>query len=189
MLGARAAMAEPLGERARKLEQPLRLGRDTERAARPRRRRAEALDDARADGLRRDPERLQRAGGHLLGLSEQAEEEMLRPDVVMAECARFGGGARERGACGRVQTGWPRPVPRRRDGDEALLRRLLCDAERASDLGPAAAGRARLLDEVVDEFVGDGPHALAELDRRGQSRGRRGAPTLRLDRADEALES
>ena len=73
MLRACAAMAEPLGERARKLEQPLRLGRNAERAARPRRRRAQALDDVRADRLRRDPERLQGAGGHLLGLCEQAE--------------------------------------------------------------------------------------------------------------------
>jgi hypothetical protein len=70
------------------LEQPLRLGRNAERAARPRRGRAKALDDVHADRLRPDPERLQRAGGHLLGLSEQAEEQMLRPDVVTWPSAR-----------------------------------------------------------------------------------------------------
>jgi len=57
VLGARAAVAEPLGECARELEQPLRRRRNTERATRPRRRRREALDDASADCLRGHAER------------------------------------------------------------------------------------------------------------------------------------
>jgi hypothetical protein len=106
----------------------------------------------------------------------------------MAKCARLSGGAREYGACRLVEPRRPRLVWRRRDGDEALLRRLLGDAERASDLSPAATGRARFLHEVVHEFVGDAPDPLAELDRCGQSFERRRTLTLRLDRADEALE-
>jgi len=40
----------------------------------------------------------------------------------------------------------------------------------------------------VHEFVGDAPYPLAEPTAGGQSCGRRGAPALRLDRADEALD-
>jgi hypothetical protein len=169
---------------ARELEQALRLRRHTERAARPRRRGGQALEDASADGLRRDAERLKGASGQLLRLREQAEEQVLGPDVVVPERARLAGGARERGARSFVEPRRPGLLRRRRDRHEALLRRLLRDAERAPDLRPAAAGRPRCLHEMVDDLVRATAHALGELDSGAQSlERRRVAPAATRPRA------
>ena len=173
---------------ARELEQALRLRRHTERAARPRRRGGQALEDASADGLRRDAERLKGASGQLLRLREQAEEQVFGPDVVVPERTRLAGGVRKRGARALVEPGRPRLLRRRRDRHEALLGRLLRDPERAPDLRPAAAGRPRCLHEVVDELVGASAQALGELESGSQSFERRRVAPLRLDRADEVRE-
>jgi hypothetical protein len=47
------------------------------------------LFDLRAHGLERDPERLERLGGHSLALVDQPEEDVLGADVVVAEQTRF----------------------------------------------------------------------------------------------------
>src|SRR6266540_178889 len=65
------------------------------------------------------------------------------------------------------------------------MRRLLCDPERAPDLRPAAAGRARFLHEVVDEVVGRAANLLGQLDRRHQSIERSFVATLCFDRAEQ----
>ena len=56
----------------------------------PRRRRATAADDLlhlAADGLQRDAERLEGLRGHALSLVDEAEQDVLRPDVGVAELA------------------------------------------------------------------------------------------------------
>src|SRR5919197_3613421 len=185
MLRPRASVAKPLGERARELELPFRLRRHTERAAGPRLRGRHPLDDARTDGLRRHPERFQGAGREFFGLREQGEEQVLGADVVVPERARFAGGARERSARALIEPRRPR-LARRRDRDEALLRRLLADPESASNLRPTAAGRPCRLHEVVDELVRAPAYALRELECRGQPLEWVRVPTLRLNRLQKA---
>ena len=68
----------------RRLAGPLRLRRGTGgRALR------QDADDLVADLVEIDPERLQDAGGDPLALADESEQQVLRPDVVVAEAARL----------------------------------------------------------------------------------------------------
>ena len=88
VLGASAVVPEPLRERFRQLEQSLGLRRDTQAAVRPRRGAPEPFDEVRSDFVGGDAELGERAAGELVGLCEQAEDEVLGTQVMMAVLAR-----------------------------------------------------------------------------------------------------
>src|SRR5581483_6412470 len=106
--------------------------------------------DLRSNPARRHAELGEHLPGELLRLLGQGEDQVLGPDVVMAELARMGVGGAQ---CLRRGAGQPeRDLTGRRGGQraEALLRGLLARSERAADLGPARPTLARSVDELVE---------------------------------------
>ena len=69
-------------------------------------------DDLVADLVEVDPERLEDAGGDALALADEAEEQVLRADVVVAEAARLVDGQLDDPLGARASG-----RPRRRPGD------------------------------------------------------------------------
>ena len=89
VLGADVVVAELQRFAERQLEDLLGAGGERDVA---RRRGATVTDDLLdlgAHGFERDAERLERLGGHSFALVDQAEQDVLRPDVVVVEQARF----------------------------------------------------------------------------------------------------
>ena len=89
VLGADVVVSELQRLAQRELEDLLGAGREGDVT---RRRGAAVTDDLldlRAHGLERDAERLERLGGDALALVDQAEQDVLGPDVVVVEQARF----------------------------------------------------------------------------------------------------
>ena len=89
VLGADVVVTELQRLAQRELEHLLRARRERDVS---RRRLAAVTDDLldlRAHGLERDAERLERLGGDTLTFVDQAEQDVLGPDVVVVEQARF----------------------------------------------------------------------------------------------------
>ena len=89
VLGADVVVAELQRLAQRELEDLLGAGRERDVARRRGAAVADDLLDLRAHGLERDAERLERLGGDALALVDQAEQDVLGPDVVVVEQARF----------------------------------------------------------------------------------------------------
>ena len=89
VLGADVVVAELQRLAQRELEDLLRAGRERDVARRRLAAVADDLLDLRAHGLERDAERLERLGRDALTLVDQAEQDVLGPDVVVVEEARL----------------------------------------------------------------------------------------------------
>ena len=89
VLGADVVVAELQRLAQRQLEDLLRARRERDVTRRRGAAVADDLLDLRAHGLERDAERLERLGGDALALVDQAEQDVLGPDVVVVEQARF----------------------------------------------------------------------------------------------------
>ena len=89
VLGADVVVAELQCLAQRQLEDLLGAGRERDVTRRRGAAVADDLLDLRAHGFERDAERLERLGGDALALVDQAEEDVLGPDVVVVEQARF----------------------------------------------------------------------------------------------------
>ena len=89
VLGADVVVAELQRLAQRELEDLLGAGGERDVARRRLAAVADDLLDLRAHGLERDAERLERLGGDALALVDQAEQDVLGPDVVVVEQARF----------------------------------------------------------------------------------------------------
>jgi hypothetical protein len=102
----------------------------------------------------------------------------------MPERARLLGGAHK--CCTRtfIQAGRPALLSCR-PRSEALLRRLLADAEDAADLAPAAPRSPGDADEMVEELVGALADAVGSVDGRAKLLERSRVRLLRPNGVDE----
>ena len=141
------------------------MGRDAERSVASWSAGAEAFGQGRADRARRDAELGERVGGEFVGLCEQPQDEVLGADVLVSVLAGCFGRRSERGGGGAGKPG--RQLARWwcGEGDVVLLGGLLGDAEGATDLGPAAVGRAGSVDVMVQQLVGAGAQRTGKLVR------------------------
>ena len=89
VLRADVVVAELQRFAQRELEHLLRARRERDVARRGLTTVTDDLLDLRAHGLERDAERLERLRGDALALVDQAEQDVLGPDVVVVEQARF----------------------------------------------------------------------------------------------------
>ena len=89
MLGADVVVAELQRLAQRQLEDLLRAGREGDVARRRLPAVTDDLLDLGAHGLERDAERLECLGGDAFTLVDQAEQDVLGPDVVVVEEPRF----------------------------------------------------------------------------------------------------
>ena len=142
VLGPRALMAERLRGRSGELEQPLGLRRDSERSGAPRRSASEPLNDALPRALGCDPQTCEHLGRELLGLGEQPEDQVLGPNVVVAELARLRCCASQHVGGGPGQPERRLPCRRVRERGEPLLGGLLAGAS-AQPISLQLAPRAR----------------------------------------------
>ena len=89
MLGADVVVAELQGFAQRELQDLLGTRGERDVTRRSLRTLSDDLDDLRADGFEADAEALETASGDPFALVDQSEEDVLRPDVVVIEEARF----------------------------------------------------------------------------------------------------
>lgn len=151
-----ATVAKRFRDRPCELEEPLGLRRDAQRSARPRRSGPEPLNESCTDRVRGDLELCERLCPEFTGLSDQAEDEVLGPDIVMPQLARLLGRDGQNVGGGSAEP--ERRLTRRRFSErcESLVRGLLARPERAADLSPARPARPGRVDELVEQFIATG---------------------------------
>ena len=151
VLGVGAALrADPLRLLDRRFQDALRARRDAERRRVARTAAADDSLDRFAHDALAYAELGERRRGEA-GLGADREQQVLGPEVAMAETVRLLERPCDHRARRLVEV--LRPFERR--VDEALVRRLLGHPERASDLRPRAPVGARGLDVAVEQGVAE----------------------------------
>ena len=128
-------------------------------------------------GVAGDPEVGERVRREPVALSEQPQQHVLGPEIVVAQRARLLLRDEEDRLHGAAHVGRPGPAVGRR-AREALLGGLAGDVEHRPDLGPRVLRVARVCHEAVEGFLARPADFVGNVDGRAQTVQRlRGAST------------